>query len=39
MVALNIAGAIDIVWHAGLIENPCAKDIQGDFLMMLDDYL
>ena len=39
VVALDIAGAFDRVWHAGLIEKLRAKGIQGDLLVLLKDYL
>ncbi|XP_063868224.1 uncharacterized protein LOC135104623 [Scylla paramamosain] len=39
VVALDIAGAFDRVWHAGLIEKLRAKGVQGDLLMLLEDYL
>ena len=39
VVALDIAGAFDRVWHAGLVEKLRAKGIQGDLLMLLQDYL
>ena len=39
VVALDIAGAFDRVWHAGLLEKLRAKGIQGDLLLLLDDYL
>ena len=39
VVALDIAGVFDRVWHPGLVEKLRAKDIQGDLLMLLKDYL
>ena len=39
VVALDIAGAFDRVWHAGLLEKLRAKGFQGHFLMLLSDYL
>ena len=39
VVALDIAGAFDRVWHAGLIAKLRAKGIQGDLLSLLEDYL
>ena len=39
VVALDIAGAFDRVWHAGLLEKLRAKGVQGDLLMLLEDYL
>jgi len=39
VVALDIAGAFDRVWHAGLVEKLRAKGVQGDLLMLLEDYL
>ncbi len=39
VVALDIAGAFDRVWHAGLLEKLRAKGIQGNLLLLLDDYL
>ena len=39
VVALDIAGAFDRVWHAGLLEKLRAKGIQGDLLLLLGDYL
>ena len=39
VVALDIAGAFDRVWYAGLLEKLHAKGIQGDLLHLLSDYL
>ena len=39
VVALDIAGAFDRVWHGGLMEKLRAKGIQGDLLLLLGDYL
>ena len=39
VVALDIAGAFDRVWHGGLMEKLRAKGIQGDLLQLLGDYL
>uniref|UniRef100_A0A0P4VX79 Uncharacterized protein n=1 Tax=Scylla olivacea TaxID=85551 RepID=A0A0P4VX79_SCYOL len=39
VVALDIAGAFDRVWHAGLVKKLCAKGIQGNLLALLEDYL
>ncbi|XP_063878077.1 uncharacterized protein LOC135110016 [Scylla paramamosain] len=39
VVALDITGAFDRVWHGGLLENLRAKRIQGDLLQLLGDYL
>uniref|UniRef100_A0A0P4VTV9 Reverse transcriptase domain-containing protein n=1 Tax=Scylla olivacea TaxID=85551 RepID=A0A0P4VTV9_SCYOL len=39
VVALDIAGAFDRVWHGGLLEKLRAKGIQGDLLQLLGDYL
>ena len=39
VVALDIAGAFDRVWHGGLIEKLRAKGIQGDLLQLLGNYL
>ena len=39
VVALNIAGVFDRVWHRGLLEKLIAKGIQGDLLMLLENYL
>ena len=39
VVALDIAGAFDRVWHAGLLEKLRAKGIQGGLLLLLGDYL
>ena len=39
VVALDIAGAFDRVWHAGLLEKLRAKGIQGPLLMLVADYL
>ena len=39
VVALDIAGAFDRVWHGGLLEKLRAKGIQGDLLLLLGNYL
>ena len=39
VVALDIAGAFDRVWHRGLVAKLYAKGIQGDLLDLLKDYL
>lgn len=39
VVALDIAGAFDRVWHEGLLEKLRAKGIQGDLLCLLGNYL
>ena len=39
VVALDIAGAFDRVWHEGLLEKLRAKGIQGDLLQLLGRYL
>ena len=39
MVALDIAGAFDRVWHAGLVEKLHAKGFQGNLLELLENYL
>ena len=39
VVVLDIVGAYDRVCHAGLVEKLCAKGIQGDLLVLLEDYL
>ena len=39
VVALDIAGAFDRVWHEGLIEKLRAKGIQGSLLSLLSNYL
>ena len=39
VVALDIAGAFDRVWHAGLVEKLRAKGVQGDLIVLLQDYL
>ena len=39
MVALDIAGAFDKVWHRGLLEKLRAKGIQGGLLQLLGNYL
>lgn len=39
VVALDIAGAFDKVWHEGLLEKLCAKGIQGDLLLLIKNYL
>ncbi|XP_063875034.1 uncharacterized protein LOC135108190 [Scylla paramamosain] len=39
VVALDIVGAFDRVWHGDLLEKLRAKGIQGDLLQLLGDYL
>ena len=39
MVALDIAGAFDRVWHGGLLEKLRAKGIHGDLFKLLGNYL
>ena len=39
VVALDIAGAFDRVWHAGLLEKLHAKGIHGHLLALMSDYL
>ncbi|XP_045122826.1 uncharacterized protein LOC123511207 [Portunus trituberculatus] len=39
VVALDIAGAYDRVWHAGLLTKLQAKGIDGGLLKLLEDYL
>ena len=39
VVALDIAGAFDRVWHGGLLEKLRAKGIQGNLLQLLGNYL
>ena len=39
VVALDIAGAFDRVWHAGLLEKLHAKGVQGNLLLLLSNYL
>ena len=39
VVALDIAGAFDRVWHSGLLAKLRAKGFDGRLLTMLDDYL
>ncbi|KAG0712711.1 RNA-directed DNA polymerase from mobile element jockey [Chionoecetes opilio] len=39
VVALDISGALDRVWHGGLLEKLRAKGIQGDLLLLLGNYL
>ncbi len=39
IVALDIAGAFDRVWHEGLLEKLRVKGIQGDLLRLMGDYL
>ena len=39
LVALDIAGAFDRVWHADLMAKLKAKGINGGLLMLLEDYL
>ena len=38
VVALDIAKAFDRVWHAGLVAKLHAKGVQGDLLILLQDY-
>ena len=39
VVALDIAGAFDRVWHSGLIEKLRAKGVEGPLLRLLKNYL
>lgn len=39
VVALDIAGDFDRVWHAGLVKKLPVKGIQGDLLKLHEDYL
>ena len=39
VVALDIAGAFDRVWHPGLLAKLRAKGVDGSLLMLLEDYL
>ena len=39
MVALNIAGAFDRVWHKGLLAKLQARGVQGDLLNLIKNYL
>ena len=39
VVALDIAGAFDRVWHTGLLAKLRAKGVDGSLLMLLEDYL
>ena len=39
MVALDIAGAFDRVWHKGIIEKLNSFGIAGDLIMLFEDYL
>ena len=39
VVALDIAGAFNRVWHRGLLQKLCVKGIQSDLLLLLDSYL
>ena len=39
VMALDIAGAFGRVWYAGLVKKLHAKDIQGELLKLLEDYL
>lgn len=39
VIALDITGAFDRVWHAGLLEKLRAIGIQGRLLMLMSDYL
>ena len=39
VIALDIAGAFDRVWHADLLEKLRVKDIQGHLFMLMGDYL
>ena len=39
VVTLDIAGAFDRVWHAGLVEKLRANGMQGNLLDLLEKYL
>uniref|UniRef100_A0A0P4W1I4 Reverse transcriptase domain-containing protein n=1 Tax=Scylla olivacea TaxID=85551 RepID=A0A0P4W1I4_SCYOL len=39
VVALDIAGAFHRLWHGGMLEKFRTKDIQGDLLLLLGNYL
>ena len=39
VIALNIAGAFDRVWHKGLLAKLQERGIQGDLLKLLENYL
>ncbi len=39
VVALDLAGAFDRIWHRGLLEKLRTKGIHGDLLQVLGDYL
>ena len=39
VIALDIAGAFDRVWHARIVEKLRSKGIQGDLLVLFQDYL
>ena len=39
VIALDIAGAFDRVWHAGIIAKLESMGIHGNLLMMLESYL
>ena len=39
VIALDIAGAFDRVWHKGLLVKLRARGIQGDLLDLIEDYL
>ncbi len=39
VVALDIAGAFDTVWHSGLITRLQSIGIEGDLLLLLENYL
>ena len=39
VIALDITGAFDRVWYAGLLEKLHAKGIQGHLLMLMNYYL
>ncbi len=39
VVALDIAGAFDRIWHRGLLEKLRTKGIHGNLLQVLGDYL
>ena len=39
VVALDIAGTFDRVWHSGLLGKLRAKDVAGSLLRLLEDYL
>ncbi len=39
VVALDLAGAFDRIWHRGLLEKLRTKGIHGDLLQVLGDFL